>query len=142
MIFGKSAIHDWGLFALEDIGADEMVIEYVGQVIRPVTSDVREIRYQKQGIGSSYLFRIDSDNVVDATKRGNLARFINHSCDVSDKRFYYKDFIFDPPSYGRIGGHYFRSLCTCVTKTLNICENKDNLLAVAWWVILNSPNLL
>jgi SET domain-containing protein len=46
-------------------------------------ADVREKRYEKQGIGSSYLFRIDQDYVVDATKCGNLARFINHSCDVS-----------------------------------------------------------
>jgi histone-lysine N-methyltransferase SETD1 len=83
MTFGKSAIHDWGLFAQENIGTDEMVIEYVGQVVRPVLSDVREMRYEKQGIGSSYLFRIDTDYVVDATKVGNLARFINHSCDVS-----------------------------------------------------------
>lgn len=83
MTFGKSAIHDWGLFAMEDIGADEMVIEYVGQVVRPNLSDVREKRYERQGIGSSYLFRIDLDYVVDATKCGNLARFINHSCDVS-----------------------------------------------------------
>ena len=83
MTFGKSSIHDWGLFALEDIGPDEMVIEYVGHVVRPVLSDVRENRYEKQGIGSSYLFRIDLDYVVDATKCGNLARFINHSCDVS-----------------------------------------------------------
>ena len=60
-----------------------MVIEYVGHVVRPVLSDVREKRYEKQGIGSSYLFRIDQDYVVDATKCGNLARFINHSCDVS-----------------------------------------------------------
>ncbi|TRY70386.1 hypothetical protein TCAL_08908 [Tigriopus californicus] len=81
MTFGKSAIHDWGLFAMEDIGADEMVIEYVGQVVRPNLSDVREKRYERQGIGSSYLFRIDLDYVVDATKCGNLARFINHSCD-------------------------------------------------------------
>ena len=83
MTFGKSAIHDWGLFAMEYIGADEYVIEYVGVVIRPNLSDVREQRYEKQGIGSSYLFRIDQDYVVDATKCGNLARFINHSCDVS-----------------------------------------------------------
>lgn len=83
MTFGKSSIHDWGLFAQEDIGPDEMVIEYVGHVVRPVLSDVRETRYEKQGIGSSYLFRIDLDYVVDATKCGNLARFINHSCDVS-----------------------------------------------------------
>ena len=83
LTFGKSSIHDWGLFAREYIGADEMVIEYVGHVVRPVLSDVREKRYEKQGIGSSYLFRIDQDYVVDATKCGNLARFINHSCDVS-----------------------------------------------------------
>lgn len=81
MKFGKSAIHDWGLFAMEHIGVDEMVIEYVGDVVRPLISDVREKRYEKQGIGSSYLFRIDQDYVVDATKCGNLARFINHSCE-------------------------------------------------------------
>jgi len=81
MRFGKSAIHDWGLFAMENIGADEMVIEYVGDVIRPVLADDRERRYEKQGIGSSYLFRIDLDYVVDATKCGNLARFVNHSCE-------------------------------------------------------------
>jgi len=81
MKFGKSAIHDWGLFAMENIGADEMVIEYVGDVVRPLLSDIREKRYEKQGIGSSYLFRIDLDYVVDATKAGNLARFINHSCE-------------------------------------------------------------
>ena len=48
MRFGKSAIHDWGLFAMEHIGADEMVIEYVGDVIRPVLADDREARYEKQ----------------------------------------------------------------------------------------------
>ena len=84
MTFGKSAIHDWGLFAQEYIGENEMVIEYVGEVVRTLLSDVREQRYEKQGIGSSYLFRIDQEGgVVDATKCGNLARFINHSCDVS-----------------------------------------------------------
>lgn len=34
--FCKSHIHDWGLFAMEPIAADEMVIEYVGQNIRQV----------------------------------------------------------------------------------------------------------
>ena len=48
MRFGKSAIHDWGLFAMENIGADEMVIEYDGDVIRPVLADDRERRYEKQ----------------------------------------------------------------------------------------------
>ena len=33
---------------MENIGADEMVIEYVGDVIRPVLADARENRYEKQ----------------------------------------------------------------------------------------------
>lgn len=35
--FGRSRIHEWGLFAMEAIAADEMVIEYVGQNIRQVS---------------------------------------------------------------------------------------------------------
>lgn len=97
--FEKSTIHEWGLFALETIEANAMVIEYIGkcstrlamctnnnpttgEVIRDKVADVREKRYERRGIGSSYMFRIDDDNVIDATKKGNLARFINHSCDV------------------------------------------------------------
>ncbi|KAJ8286506.1 hypothetical protein GJAV_G00039960 [Gymnothorax javanicus] len=78
--FCKSHIHDWGLFALEPIAADEMVIEYVGQNIRQVIADMREKRYEDEGIGSSYMFRVDHDTIIDATKCGNFARFINHSC--------------------------------------------------------------
>ncbi|XP_054630141.1 histone-lysine N-methyltransferase SETD1B-A-like [Dunckerocampus dactyliophorus] len=78
--FGQSHIHNWGLFAMEHIAADEMVIEYVGQIIRQNIADMREHRYEEQGIGSSYLFRVDQDTIIDATKCGNLARFINHSC--------------------------------------------------------------
>lgn len=69
---------------MEHIAADEMVIEYVGQTVRSIIADLRETNYEKSGIGSSYLFRIDMENVIDATKCGNLARFINHSCNVSN----------------------------------------------------------
>lgn len=79
--FAKSRIHDWGLIALEPIKKDEMVIQYVGEYIRHHVADKREKRYEVQGIGSSYLFRVDDDYIIDATKKGNLARFINHSCD-------------------------------------------------------------
>jgi hypothetical protein len=98
--FARSPIHDWGLYAMERIARGEMVIEYVGEVIRAAVADKREKAYERQGIGSSYLFRIDEDLVVDATKKGNLGyvlallcsdsfvdltcdhrRLINHSCD-------------------------------------------------------------
>ncbi|CAN0927312.1 Histone-lysine N-methyltransferase ATXR7 [Linum grandiflorum] len=79
--FQRSKIHDWGLVALEPIEAEDFVIEYVGELIRPRISDIREVLYEKMGIGSSYLFRLDDGYVVDATKRGGIARFINHSCE-------------------------------------------------------------
>ncbi|KAI3735776.1 hypothetical protein L6452_15289 [Arctium lappa] len=79
--FQRSKIHDWGLVALEPIEAEDFVIEYVGELIRPRISDIREQHYEKMGIGSSYLFRLDDGYVVDATKRGGIARFINHSCE-------------------------------------------------------------
>ncbi|KAJ3999737.1 hypothetical protein F5050DRAFT_1564380, partial [Lentinula boryana] len=79
--FARSPIHDWGLYAMERISRGEMVIEYVGEVIRAQVAEKREKAYERQGIGSSYLFRIDEDLVVDATKKGNLGRLINHSCD-------------------------------------------------------------
>ena len=82
--FAKSTIHNWGLFAMENIAADEMVIEYVGEVVRQAVADERERRYEAAGVGSSYLFRVDHDYIIDATRNGNLARFINHCCDVSE----------------------------------------------------------
>ena len=76
--FARSPIHDWGLYAMERISRGEMVIEYVGEVIRAQVADKREKVYERQGIGSSYLFRIDEDLVVDATKKGNLGYVVWH----------------------------------------------------------------
>ncbi|KAI1319874.1 hypothetical protein F5Y16DRAFT_390484 [Xylariaceae sp. FL0255] len=78
--FARSAIHNWGLYAMENINKDDMIIEYVGEQVRQQISEIRENRYLKSGIGSSYLFRIDEVTVIDATKKGGIARFINHSC--------------------------------------------------------------
>lgn len=55
---------------------------YCLQVIRSILTDKREKYYNSKGIGC-YMFRIDDNLVVDATMKGNAARFINHSCDVS-----------------------------------------------------------
>lgn len=78
--FDRSAIHNWGLYAEENIAANDMIIEYVGDRVRQRVADLREAKYDMQGVGSSYLFRIDEDTVIDATKMGGIARFINHSC--------------------------------------------------------------
>lgn len=60
----------------------EMVIEYAGELIRSTLTDKREKYYNGKGIGC-YMFKIDDNLVVDATMRGNAARFINHACEVS-----------------------------------------------------------
>lgn len=78
--FDRSAIHNWGLYAEENIAVNDMIIEYVGEKVRQRVADLREKKYDMQGVGSSYLFRIDEDTVIDATKMGGIARFINHSC--------------------------------------------------------------
>lgn len=80
MKHAKSPIHGSGLFALQDIEENQLIIEYVGEQIRHSVADMREKNYEKQGIGGSYMFRLDNEWVIDATKRGNMARFINHCC--------------------------------------------------------------
>ena len=41
-------------------------------VSRQQIADIREKQYERMGIGSSYLFRVDDDFVVDATKKGSM----------------------------------------------------------------------
>lgn len=77
----NSAIHDCGVFAEVPIEPEEVVVEYLGELVRGIIADRREAMYQKEGIDSSYMFRLDKNLIIDATKKGGLARFLNHSCD-------------------------------------------------------------
>lgn len=79
--FGQSDIHGKGLFAKETIESGEFIIEYIGELVRGSVADIREKRYGRQGMGDSYLFRLSERWVVDATKKGGIARYINHSCE-------------------------------------------------------------
>ena len=45
----RSLIHEWGLFTQESVMADDVVIEYVGEVIRSQLSDLREKNYEASG---------------------------------------------------------------------------------------------
>jgi SET domain-containing protein len=60
-------------------GHSELLMEYAGEVLREHVADAREAAYGRAGLGV-YFFRLDADHVVDATKRGNISRFMNHSC--------------------------------------------------------------
>jgi SET domain-containing protein len=79
----RSKIHNYGLFAKNGFGKGEFVVEYQGEILRETIADEREKRAERAGNGdggSCYMFRLDEDHVIDATLKGNCARFINHSC--------------------------------------------------------------
>jgi len=78
----RSSIHGWGLFVKEPISKGEMLIEYQGNLIRASLADRFLEKYTRLGIpGDCYIFRIDESIHVDATMAGNIARFMNHSCE-------------------------------------------------------------
>ncbi|GLE09877.1 hypothetical protein PINS_up021805 [Pythium insidiosum] len=77
----KSRIHGYGLFTKERFVEGQMIVEYQGEMINQDVADYRERMYEEMGIGSCYMFRLDERTIIDATRCGNLARFMNHSCD-------------------------------------------------------------
>ncbi|KAL2485415.1 Histone-lysine N-methyltransferase ATX2 [Abeliophyllum distichum] len=82
LAFGKSGIHGFGVFAKEPHRAGDMVIEYTGEIIRPPVADRREHLIYNSLVGAgTYMFRIDDERVIDATRAGSIAHLINHSCE-------------------------------------------------------------
>uniref|UniRef100_A0A8B9H3P2 [histone H3]-lysine(4) N-methyltransferase n=1 Tax=Astyanax mexicanus TaxID=7994 RepID=A0A8B9H3P2_ASTMX len=75
----RSRIQGLGLYAARDIEKDTLVIEYIGTIIRNEVANRKEKMYESQNRGV-YMFRIDSEHVIDATITGGPARYINHSC--------------------------------------------------------------
>jgi histone-lysine N-methyltransferase SETD1 len=76
----RSHIHGWGLFAKKDYSKNSMIAEYMGETIGQPIADKREKMYEISGEGSCYMFRLDLHEIVDATKVGCMARFMNHCC--------------------------------------------------------------
>eukprot|EP00300_Choanocystis_sp_HF-7_P012373 c17863_g1_i2.p1 GENE.c17863_g1_i2~~c17863_g1_i2.p1 ORF type:complete len:542 (+),score=107.88 c17863_g1_i2:513-2138(+) len=77
----KTVRTGFGLVAGEAIEDGEFVIEYVGEVIDDAEARRRIQTYKHES--NFYLLTIHTNEVIDASRKGNLARFINHSCDPS-----------------------------------------------------------
>ncbi|KAH9103261.1 hypothetical protein AeMF1_020399 [Aphanomyces euteiches] len=78
--------HQWkflraDLRAASGLFPGTFVVEYVGEVIDDIEYESRLSAMIKDGATSFYFMELSSKRFVDATKFGNLARFINHSCD-------------------------------------------------------------
>uniref|UniRef100_A0A9J8DKI8 [histone H3]-lysine(4) N-methyltransferase n=1 Tax=Cyprinus carpio carpio TaxID=630221 RepID=A0A9J8DKI8_CYPCA len=74
-----SRIQGLGLFAARDIEKQTMVIEYMGDILRAEVAMRKELLYKAKN-RPAYMFRISSERVIDATRSGSPARYINHSC--------------------------------------------------------------
>jgi hypothetical protein len=70
----------FGLRANKDMHPGDFVFEYIGEVIDERTFRRRMIQYDQEGIKHFYFMSLTKGEFVDATKKGNLGRFCNHSC--------------------------------------------------------------
>lgn len=70
----------YGLRANADLSPNDFIFEYIGEVINEQTFRKRTIAYDEEGIKHFYFMSLTKSEFVDATKKGNLGRFCNHSC--------------------------------------------------------------
>ena len=70
----------WGLKSTTKLEKGDFVIEYVGEVI-DMKEYQRRLAIKMQHNDNNYYFlTMDSNRIIDAGPRGNLSRFVNHSC--------------------------------------------------------------
>lgn len=71
----------WGLVAKRDLKEAELVVEYVGELIN--NEEMRRRIAQKEAAKDDvyYFLTLTKDLIIDAERKGNMARFMNHSCD-------------------------------------------------------------
>ena len=74
----KSDIHGNGVFAIAPIKRGEFVIEYKGK--RRTHEEVDADEGGDVESGHTFLFTLNDEYVIDASIKGNRARWINHSC--------------------------------------------------------------
>ncbi|KAH7073694.1 hypothetical protein BKA63DRAFT_416378 [Paraphoma chrysanthemicola] len=76
----KTEKKGYGLRANKDMAPGDFVFEYIGEVIDERTFRRRMLQYDEEGIKHFYFMSLTKGEFVDATKKGNLGRFCNHSC--------------------------------------------------------------
>ena len=76
----KTEKKGYGLRTDADLQPNEFIYEYVGEVINEPAFRRRMLQYDEEGIKHFYFMSLSKSEFVDATRKGNLGRFCNHSC--------------------------------------------------------------
>lgn len=74
-----SEIHGHGAFARRRIPAGTCIVEYKGERIKWAEA-LRRAEAKAGPINHTFFFTLNDGRIIDGGKRGNDARFINHSC--------------------------------------------------------------
>jgi hypothetical protein len=74
-----------GLRILEEARPGEFVIEYCGEIINMEECLKRQEAMAGKGEADVYFLATGPDDMIDARRKGSLARFINHSCNPNCK---------------------------------------------------------
>uniref|UniRef100_A0A671QI61 Histone-lysine N-methyltransferase NSD3 n=1 Tax=Sinocyclocheilus anshuiensis TaxID=1608454 RepID=A0A671QI61_9TELE len=76
----KTTGRGWGLKTKQDLKKGDFVIEYVGELIDSEECKQRIRHANENDVTNFYMLTLTKDRVIDAGPKGNLSRFMNHSC--------------------------------------------------------------
>lgn len=88
-IVKTSAIHGRGVFARRRIAPGECIIEYHGERISWAEAERR--RDENDPLNLTYFFTLNDGRIIDGARKGNDARYINHSCEPNCEALEHED---------------------------------------------------